>query len=139
MLDNYFVSLYYALNTVIQGGVMDYQFTNDKPIYLQLMDVFKAGIISGELPEGSRLESVRDLALVAKVNPNTMQKALSELERLGLIRTERTSGRFITDDKEKIAAMKKEIAEEEISIFMEKMKKLGFEKDEVISLIKEGR
>lgn len=139
MLDNYFVSLYYALNTVIQGEVMDYQFTNDKPIYLQLMDVFKAGIISGELPEGSRLESVRDLALVAKVNPNTMQKALSELERLGLIRTERTSGRFITDDKEKIAAMKKEIAEEEISIFMEKMKKLGFEKDEVISLIKEGR
>lgn len=139
MLDNYFVSLYYALNTAIQGEVMDYQFTNDKPIYLQLMDVFKAGIISGELPEGSRLESVRDLALVAKVNPNTMQKALSELERLGLIRTERTSGRFITDDKEKIAAMKKEIAEEEISIFMEKMKKLGFEKDEVISLIKEGR
>lgn len=139
MLDNYFISLYYALNTVIQGEVMDYQFTNDKPIYLQLMDVFKAGIISGELPEGSRLESVRDLALVAKVNPNTMQKALSELERLGLIRTERTSGRFITDDKEKIAAMKKEIAEEEISIFMEKMKKLGFEKDEVISLIKEGR
>lgn len=139
MIDNYFVSLYYALNTVIQGEVMDYQFTNDKPIYLQLMDVFKAGIISGELPEGSRLESVRDLALVAKVNPNTMQKALSELERLGLIRTERTSGRFITDDKEKIAAMKKEIAEEEISIFMEKMKKLGFEKDEVISLIKEGR
>lgn len=139
MLDNYIVSLYYALNTVIQGEVMDYQFTNDKPIYLQLMDVFKAGIISGELPEGSRLESVRDLALVAKVNPNTMQKALSELERLGLIRTERTSGRFITDDKEKIAAMKKEIAEEEISIFMEKMKKLGFEKDEVISLIKEGR
>lgn len=118
---------------------MDYQFTNDKPIYLQLMDVFKAGIISGELPEGSRLESVRDLALVAKVNPNTMQKALSELERLGLIRTERTSGRFITDDKEKIATMKKEIAKEEISIFMEKMKKLGFEKDEVISLIKEGR
>lgn len=139
MIDNYFVSLYYALNTVIQGEVMDYQFTNDKPIYLQLMDVFKTGIISGELPEGSRLESVRDLALVAKVNPNTMQKALSELERLGLIRTERTSGRFITDDKEKIAAMKKEIAEEEISIFMEKMKKLGFEKDEVINLIKEGR
>lgn len=139
MLDNYFVSLYYALNTVTQGEVMDYQFTNDKPIYLQLMDVFKAGIISGELPEGSRLESVRDLAVVAKVNPNTMQKALSELERLGLIRTERTSGRFITDDKEKIAAMKKEIAEEEISIFMEKMKKLGFEKDEVINLIKEGR
>lgn len=116
---------------------MEYQFTNDKPIYLQLMDVFKAGIISGELPEGSRLESVRDLAVAAKVNPNTMQKALSELERLGLIRTERTTGRFITDDKEKIAEMKKEIAEEEISVFLEKMKKLGFNRENVIKLIGE--
>lgn len=116
---------------------MDYQFTNDKPIYLQLMDVFKAGIISGELQEGSRLESVRDLAVKAKVNPNTMQKALSELERLGLIRTERTSGRFITDDKEKLLAMKKEMASEEIIAFLEKMKALGFSKEDVIQLIKE--
>ncbi|MCQ2589205.1 MAG: GntR family transcriptional regulator [Treponema sp.] len=115
---------------------MDYQFTNDKPIYLQLMDVFKAGIISGELPQGSRLESVRDLALKAQVNPNTMQKALSELERLGLIRTERTSGRFITDDGSKIEAMKKELAEEEIIAFLERMKTLGFTKDDVIQLIK---
>lgn len=121
----------------IYGERMEYQFTNDKPIYLQLMDVFKAGIISGELPEGSRLESVRDLAVAAKVNPNTMQKALSELERLGLIRTERTTGRFITDDKEKIAEMKKEIAEEEISVFLEKMKKLGFNRENVIKLIGE--
>ena len=73
---------------------MEYQFSNDKPIYLQLMDVFKVAIVSGELPKGERLESVRDLAIVAKVNPNTMQKALSELERIGLVRTERTSGRF---------------------------------------------
>ena len=56
---------------------MEYQFTNDKPIYLQLIDYFKAQIISGELPEGSRLDSVRDLAVKAQVNPNTMQKALS--------------------------------------------------------------
>ena len=118
---------------------MEYQFTNDKPIYLQLMDVFKAGIISGELPEGSRLESVRDLAVKAQVNPNTMQKALSELERLGLIRTERTSGRFITDDKERIAAMKKEVAEEEIIAFLERMKALGFDKQKYYFSRKECR
>ena len=116
---------------------MEYQFTNDKPIYLQLMDYFKAQIISGELPEGSRLDSVRDLAVKAQVNPNTMQKALAELERMGLVRTERTSGRFITDDKEMILNMKKEVAENEIADIIEKMKSLGFDKDEVIKIIQE--
>ena len=116
---------------------MENQFTNDKPIYLQLIDYFKAQIISGDLPEGSRLDSVRDLAVKAKVNPNTMQKALSELERMGLVRTERTSGRFITDDKEKITLMKKELAESEIDAFLEKMKAMGFEKEEIIKIIEE--
>ena len=114
---------------------MEYQFTNDKPIYLQLMDVFKVASVSGELPKGARLDSVRDLAIVAKVNPNTMQKALSELERIGLVRTERTSGRFITDDEELILTMKKEIAENEIKAFLEKMKKMGITKDAVVKLI----
>ncbi len=117
---------------------MEYQFTNDKPIYLQLIDYFKAQIISGELPEGSRLDSVRDLAVKAKVNPNTMQKALSELERMGLVRTERTSGRFITDDKEKIKSMKEELAKTEIEEFLDKMKSLGFDKEEVIKIINEA-
>ena len=114
---------------------MDNQFTTDKPIYLQLIDYFKAEIISGELPPGSRLESVRDLAVKAHVNPNTMQKALVELERMGLVRTERTSGRFITDDEEKIKIMKEEVAEVEISAFLERMKALGFGKNEVIKII----
>ena len=114
---------------------MECEFTNDKPIYLQLMDVFKVAIVSGELPKGARLDSVRDLAIVAKVNPNTMQKALSELERIGLVRTECTSGRFITDDEELILTMKKEIAENEIKAFLEKMKKMGITKDAVVKLI----
>ena len=114
---------------------MEYQFSNDKPIYLQLMDVFKVAIVSGELPKGERLESVRDLAIVAKVNPNTMQKALSELERIGLVRTERTSGRFITDDEELILSMKNEIAEKEITVFLEKMKSIGISKESVIHMI----
>ncbi len=118
---------------------MEYQFSNDKPIYLQLMDVFKVAIVSGELPKGERLESVRDLAIVAKVNPNTMQKALSELERIGLVRTERTSGRFITDDEELILSMKNEIAEKEISVFLEKMKSIGISKESVIKLISDHK
>ena len=116
---------------------MNYKFTSDKPIYVQLVDLFKTGILSGEYPLGSRLGSVRDLAVAAKVNPNTMQKALSELERIGLIRTERTSGRFITDDSGKIEAMRKELAESEIELFLEKMKTLGFSNAEVVSLISE--
>ena len=114
---------------------MEYQFTDDKPIYVQLMDCFKVQIVSGELQEGSRLESVRDLAVKARVNPNTMQKALSELERIGLVRTERTAGRFITDDKERIKKMKQDIAEEEIFLFLNKMKSLGFEKSDVVKLL----
>ena len=115
---------------------MNYLFTNDKPIYLQIMEAFKASIVSGELKPGARLDSVRDLAIEAKVNPNTMQKALSELERIGLVRTERTSGRFITDDGGLINSMKTEIAENEIVVFLKKMDALGINKEAVIDLIK---
>lgn len=114
---------------------MDYQFSNDKPIYLQLMEIFKTKIISGELAEGARLDSVRDLAVEAKVNPNTMQKALSELERMGLVRTERNSGRFITEDKDLISSMKNELAEKEVQDFVGRMKKFGIEKEGLFSLI----
>lgn len=114
---------------------MEFRFTTDKPIYLQLMDTIKLGILSGEFEKGSRLASVRDLALIAKVNPNTMQKALLELERLGFIRTERTSGRFITDDENMILLMKQEIAQTEILTFLSKMKKLGFDKNQTVNLI----
>lgn len=114
---------------------VEYQFTNDKPIYLQLMEAIKNAIISGELKKGAKLDSVRDLALTAKVNPNTMQKALAELERIGLVRTERTSGRFITDDEELLIQMKKEIAAKEINVFFDKMKSMGLSKSDVIKLI----
>lgn len=117
---------------------MAYQFTNEKPIYLQLMEMLKMSIVSGELKKGDRLDSVRDLAVNAQVNPNTMQKALSELERIGLIRTERTSGRFVTDDEELISSMKNEMAEKEINLFLEKMSALCISKDDVIKLIKKN-
>ena len=116
---------------------MDYNFTADKPIYLQIMDVFRTSIVSGELKAGDRVASVRDLALKAKVNPNTMQKALSELEREGLVVSERTTGRFITEDKELIENMKKELVESETELFLEKMEKLNISKEFVLKLLTE--
>ncbi|HAO30952.1 MAG TPA: GntR family transcriptional regulator [Treponema sp.] len=110
---------------------MEYNFTSEKPIYLQLMDSFKLRIVSGELSPGSKIDSVRDLAIDAKVNPNTMQKALAELERMGLVRSERTAGRFITDDEEKIAAMRSDLFNSELNGFMQKMLALGFTKSDV--------
>jgi len=114
---------------------MNYQFSNDLPIYLQLIDAFKTAIVSGELKSGDRLDSVRDLALEAKVNPNTMQKALSELERMGLVRTERTAGRYITEDSALINSMKNEFAAIEAKNFINKMTELNLNKEEILGLI----
>ena len=109
----------------------------DTPLYSQIISNIEVAIASGFYKPGSQIPPVRTLAMEAGVNPNTMQKALSELERMGLVRTERTSGRFITDDKEMILNMKKEVAENEIAAFLEKMKSLGFDKEEVIKIIQE--
>ena len=78
---------------------MKFVFDNDRPIYIQLVEQLRLFILSGKLSEGERLPSVRELAVIAKVNPNTMQKALVELEDDKLIYTERTNGKFVTDDK----------------------------------------
>ena len=75
---------------------MAWALINDRPIYLQLMERIQTDIVSGKYKPGEKLPSVRELALDAAVNPNTMQKALSELERIGLVYSQRTSGRFIT-------------------------------------------
>ncbi len=93
-------------------------------------------IISGIYQPGSRLPSVRELANEASVNPNTMQKALAELERTGLIYAVRTSGRFVTEDEEKIASARRSLAEGEVEKFLRKMKDLGIGRDEVIELIR---
>jgi len=108
---------------------------NDRPIYLQLMEVIKLRIVTGQYPCGERLPAVRELAFEASVNPNTMQKALSELERENYVFSQRTSGRFITEDKEMIARMKETLAQHEIALFIEKMAALGYEKQQIIALM----
>ena len=81
---------------------MRWEFSNDAPIYTQLIQQIKVGIVAGVFPPGERLPSVRELATEAGVNPNTMQRALAELERDGLVYSQRTAGRFVTEDKEMI-------------------------------------
>lgn len=110
---------------------MAWELKNDRPIYLQLMEQLKLMIISGSYPPGSKVPSVRELASEAAVNPNTMQKALSELEREGLLYANRTSGRFITEDITMIKDMKLDLARELLASFLEQMEKLGFSKDEI--------
>ena len=100
---------------------MKWQFSNDAPIYSQLIAQIKVGIVSGAFPPGERLPSVRDLATEAGVNPNTMQRALTELERDGLVYSQRTTGRFVTEDQAMIASAKRSLAERHIQAFLEAM------------------
>ena len=108
----------------------------DKPIYAQLVEIIQMQIVSGQYKAGDRLPSVRELAAEASVNPNTMQKALAELERNGLINTQRTSGRTVTEDIELIKQTRTQLADEYIKNFFGIMKKLGYSEEEIISLIK---
>lgn len=116
---------------------MAWQFVHDRPIYTQLLDQILMHIISGNYPTGSKLPSVRDLAAEAAVNPNTMQKALSELERSGLIYSQRTSGRYVTEDGEMIKKLKEDIAKEKIKELFQAMEQLGIQAEEAKKLIEE--
>ncbi len=115
---------------------MKWEFNNDKPIYTQIIEQMKLFIVSEVLEPGSKVLSVRELAADAGVNPNTMQKALAELERTGLLYTNRTSGRFITEDKEMILQIKQEIARDNIRAFLLKMEKVGYDQNKTIDLLK---
>ena len=114
---------------------MQWQFSNDAPIYTQLIQQVKVGIVTGAFPPGERLPSVRDLATEAGVNPNTMQRALAELERDGLVYSQRTAGRFVTEDNTMINQAKRSLAERHVKTFLEAMLRLGFQRDEIIDLI----
>lgn len=114
---------------------MKFEFDNNVPIYIQLVEQLKIHIISGKSKSGERLPSVRDLALQMKVNPNTMQKALVELEELKLIYTERTNGKYVTNDQKLIDKLKREYAVEIAAKYFDSMKKIGFSKEESIKYL----
>ena len=116
---------------------MPWNLTSDRPIFMQIIGIIQLAIVSGKYAPGDKLPSVRDLASEAAVNPNTMQKALAELERGGLVYSKRTSGRFITEDVQMIAALKSSLARDKIEAFLESMQNLGFQKEDTIALMQE--
>ena len=117
---------------------MDWYFTEDRPIWQQLTEQITMLILNGEYPPGSRLPAVRELAAQAGVNPNTMQRALAELERDGLVYSQRTAGRFVTEDDTMIDAAKRSLAGRHVKTFLEAMLRLGFQREEIIDLIGQG-
>lgn len=112
---------------------MAWELDSDRPIFSQIVERIQLDIVSGVYKPGDKLPSVRDLAGVASVNPNTMQKAFTELERTGLVYSQRTFGRFITEDTTMISELKNRLAREKVIGLIKHMKKLGFSKKEMIS------
>ncbi len=107
----------------------------DRPIYLQLVERIQKQIVSGQYRPGSRLPSVRELAAIASVNPNTMQKAFTELERGGLIITQRTNGRIVTEDQNMIDNVRREMACKHTDEFFRRMEEIGYTRQESIERI----
>lgn len=115
---------------------MSEQFDASRPIYAQLVERLKAKILAGTYPPGGHLDSVRDLAAAAGVNPNTMQRALAQLEAEGLVRTERTSGRFVTEDTDLIEQLRASAARNIAADFLEKMRSIGYTPQQAAELLR---
>lgn len=111
------------------------EFSSNVPIYIQIMDEIKRKIVSGLWDTGFRLQPVRELAVEFSVNPNTMQRALSELEREGLLYTERTSGRYVTQDRDRILQAREDMAREYTENYFNLMQKLGYKKKKIIEVV----
>lgn len=110
---------------------MDWHLSNDKPIYLQLIDQIKRQILAGRYDAGSSFPSVRELAADAAVNPNTMQRTLAALEQQGLLVGSRTNGRTVTSDASLLSCMREELARDAYLQFFHALTELGFSREEM--------
>jgi DNA-binding transcriptional regulator YhcF (GntR family) len=112
-------------------------FNENLPIYIQIMNLVKGKMVSGKINGGDKLPSVRELSKELKVNPNTIQRTYQELEREGLVFTQRGMGTFAAEDKEIIKELKKSMAADVVNGFLMEMKKLGFSPNEIMDIISE--
>ena len=117
--------------------MMSWIFDNTKPIYLQIMEKIKLEIVSHKLEPNQQLPTVRELASEAGVNPNTIQRALSDLEREGLVYSKRTTGRFVTEDRDLIVQTRKQLSEEQLKNFVTGMLQFGYQKEELPNVLSE--
>ena len=116
---------------------MEWSIVAGRPVYLQLIEQLELAIVVGEYPPGEKIPGVRDLAAQAQVNPNTMQRALTELERDGLVYSQRTSGRYVTEDQTAITEARHALAADRVRSFLTDMERLGFEKEDLLSLLRQ--
>ena len=116
---------------------MDKKLKENMPIYVQIMNRVREAIAAGELKPGDKIASVRDLAADFEVNPNTMQRALTELKREGLLLSERTQGRYVTSDAKAIEELRKDIARQAADSFRREMAALGFNEEEMMDFFRE--
>lgn len=114
---------------------MDWEFEDNMPIYLQIMDRIKMDIVTEKLKANYKLPSVREMATKLKVNPNTLQRAYQELERIGIVYTQRGMGTFVGERENMVDDLKQEMAKEVIDSFILRMKRLGFTEQEIIECI----
>ncbi|CAM4441866.1 GntR family transcriptional regulator [Paenibacillus tarimensis] len=114
---------------------MTHSFQHSQPIYTQIMDIFYQRICRGELGPGDKLPSVRDAAVEVGVNPNTIQRSYMEMERQGVVETRRGQGTFVTTDIELLERLRQELARNQISLFLESMKQLGYSPHDIMSMI----
>ncbi|MBE5959483.1 MAG: GntR family transcriptional regulator [Lachnospiraceae bacterium] len=114
---------------------MGWNFDNDRPIYTQLLELIEMKILAGEYELGAKLPSVRELATDAGVNPNTMQRAMQELERKGLVNTNRTVGRTVTTDVELLDGLREDLAKNQTKNYIESMKQIGMSKKKIVNMI----
>mgnify|MGYP001498997412 FL=1 len=116
---------------------MKWEFKNGIPIYLQIIAQIKVMIASGELRAGSKIPPVREMAVEAGVNPNTMQRALTQLEQEGLLYTQRTAGRFVSEDENVMKELRKAMSEQYIAELFHNLEKMGMDKQEIIAAVKD--
>ncbi|HGA0440132.1 TPA: GntR family transcriptional regulator [Streptococcus agalactiae] len=114
---------------------MAWEFNEKSPIYSQIAEHIKMQIVSQEIKSGDQLPTVRELAQEAGVNPNTMQRAFTELEREGMVFSQRTSGRFVTEDNLLIGKIRQQVAKAELATFVNNMKKIGYKLDEITAAL----
>ncbi|MBR7091272.1 MAG: GntR family transcriptional regulator [Clostridia bacterium] len=118
---------------------MGLNFDNNIPIYIQIVEYLKLQIIRGQLATNQRIPSVRDLSMDLGANPNTIQRALVELEDMGLIYTERTNGKYVTDDLSLIHSIRDTTIHNMIDDFYVSMSRLGLNKEQVLQILNNER
>lgn len=117
---------------------MNWNITAGRPVYVQLIEQLELAIVTGEYPLGSRIPAVRELAAEAGVNPNTMQRALQELETRGLLQTRRTAGRIVSADEHTLQALRARRADVCVADFLTQMQQLGYTREETLALLQKA-